>query len=194
VCSEDDSERKKEDLAQLLAQHTCLERNKRCLLAYVKTRADELLRLRWECGTSVLQPHLQVTEFIHDFCLVSLLLMSGRHGLAVQKRDYPSLASSPLLLTREFRASSQEKVSQQELNLIKEYDNLLSSYIQDTDVAITDDLEPPKSTKITVRVLQDVGEWSTEDGFVDLSKDTVHHVNRSDVQHLIRQGLLLQIS
>jgi len=62
VRSEDDSERKKEDLAQLLAQHTCLERNKRCLLAYVKTRADELLRLRWECGTSVLQPHLQVTD------------------------------------------------------------------------------------------------------------------------------------
>jgi len=99
----------------------------------------------------------------------------------------------PPFPTCEFRAPPQEKVSQQELNLIKEYDNLLSSYIVDTGVAITDDLEPPKSTKITVRVLQDVGEWSTEDGFVDLSKDTVHHVNRSDVQHLIRQGLLLQI-
>lgn len=63
-----------------------------------------------------------------------------------------------------------------------------------TGVTITDDLEPPKSTKITVRVLADVGEWSTEDGFVGLSKDTVHHVSRSDVQHLIRQGLLKQIS
>lgn len=34
----------------------------RCLLAYVKHRADELLRLRWECGTSVVPANLQVNQ------------------------------------------------------------------------------------------------------------------------------------
>mmetsp|Transcript_33266 Transcript_33266/g.64932 ORF Transcript_33266/g.64932 Transcript_33266/m.64932 type:complete len:192 (+) Transcript_33266:248-823(+) len=139
-----EDERKQEDVCQVLAQHTTLERNKRCLLAYIKYRADELLKIKWECGTSVLPSELK------------------------------------------------EKLCTQEVALMTGYDDLLAKYQESTGVTITDDLEPPKSTKITIRVLENCGVL-TDEGWVELAVNTMHHLRRSDVQDLIRQGSLQHI-
>ena len=56
ITSQDETQRKPEDVCQLLAQHACIVRNKRCLLAYVKYRVDELLKLRcvvWDTYTYI---------------------------------------------------------------------------------------------------------------------------------------------
>eukprot|EP00961_Rhodomonas_salina_P021856 294220-Rhodomonas_salina.5 len=42
-----------------MCRMACLERNKRCVMAYHKHRAEEIMRVRWECGTSVMQQELQ---------------------------------------------------------------------------------------------------------------------------------------
>ena len=52
---------------------------------------------------------------------------------------------------------------------------------------------PPKDLYIEVRVLEDCGEVLTETGTILLEKNTTHYVLRSDIEHLIRQGLLEQI-
>ena len=49
---------------------------------------------------------------------------------------------------------------------------------------------PPKDPFIEVRVLKDYGEITTDSGTVNLQKNTVHFLRRSDVELLIRQGVL----
>jgi len=82
-------------------------------------------------------------------------------------------------------------MSTHEMALMRDYDELLTSYMNETGVQITDDLEPPKSSKVTVRVLKQMDDIWTEEGYVAMAKDTVHHVRRTDVEHLIRQGFLM---
>jgi GINS complex subunit 1 len=58
---------------------------------------------------------------------------------------------------------------------------------------ILQDLHPPKELFIQVRVLQGVGEIMTENGTIMLEKDSQHFLRRSDVEPLIRQGILEHI-
>ena len=55
------------------------------------------------------------------------------------------------------------------------------------------DMKPPKELFLQVRALVDCGEVATESGFVTLSRNTTHYLRRSDVEHLIKQGMLEQI-
>mmetsp|Transcript_14542 Transcript_14542/g.34468 ORF Transcript_14542/g.34468 Transcript_14542/m.34468 type:complete len:193 (-) Transcript_14542:33-611(-) len=134
------------DILQMTTQMACLERNKRCVMAYHKHRAEEIMRVRWECGTSVMQQELQ------------------------------------------------ERLSAQELQLSNDYDRLLSNYMINIGEDISMDMEPPRSTKITVRVLKDYGEIATMEGSINLVRNSEHYVRRIDVQHLIRQGYLEHVS
>ena len=56
------------------------------------------------------------------------------------------------------------------------------------------DLQPPKDLYIEVRVVVDCGEIMTDTGSVNLEAGTVHFLRRSDVEHLIRQGMLEQMA
>mmetsp|Transcript_52020 Transcript_52020/g.106015 ORF Transcript_52020/g.106015 Transcript_52020/m.106015 type:complete len:195 (+) Transcript_52020:247-831(+) len=138
----DDEHRDYQDLMQLMTQHACLERNKRCVLAYLKHRAEEVMRLRWECGTSVMDKDLQ------------------------------------------------ERLSSEELELASNYDRMLGSYMQSIGDDIGIDMEPPRSTMVTVRVLVSQGEIAMSEGTVNLTRNSTHRLRRSDAQHLIRQGIL----
>ncbi len=52
------------------------------------------------------------------------------------------------------------------------------------------DLQPPKHLYIEVRVLQDYGDVVTASGSVTLKKGERLLLKRSDIEHLIRQGVL----
>jgi GINS complex subunit 1 len=125
----------------LAVHHAALLRNKRCLLAYVRFRADKVTQLRWETGPVI-----------------------------------PDLLRSNL--------------SSIEQDFFNKYDRLLTDYQQDFGLDLTGDLTPPKELYIEVRALIDCGEIFTDSGLVRLEKGTRHHLRRSDVDHLIRQGKL----
>lgn len=146
----------------LYLYHICAQRNKRCLLAYLKYRTDALNVLRWQAGTII-----------------------------------PS--------------DMKLKLSPDEIKYFEEYDNILGKYMGGTGIdlfavsrlrrfsttfliSIVQDLQPPKSLYIEVRVLQDYGEILTDSGTVNLEKNTTHFLRRSDVEHLICQNVLKQIS
>lgn len=57
---------------------------------------------------------------------------------------------------------------------------------------VSQDLKPPKDLFVEVRVLKDYGEIVTDKGTVNLKKNTVHYLRRTDVELLIRQGVLEQ--
>jgi GINS complex subunit 1 len=125
----------------LAVHHAALLRNKRCLLAYVRFRADKVTQLRWETGPVI-----------------------------------PDLLRANL--------------SSLEQDFFNKYDRLLTDYQQDFGLDLTGDLTPPKELYIEVRALIDCGEIFTDSGLVRLEKGTRHHLRRSDVDHLVRQGKL----
>ncbi|EKX42515.1 hypothetical protein GUITHDRAFT_73899, partial [Guillardia theta CCMP2712] len=123
----------------LSLRHNCIERNKQCAIAYLKYRAEQILKLRWESGACEIPAYLQ------------------------------------------------DRLHQNEIALAQQYDTMLTSYMTSLGHNLTLDLEPPSSTMITVRVLEDYGEFVTMDGTVNLTRNSTHHLRRAEVQHLIRQ-------
>ncbi|KAI2629815.1 GINS complex, Psf1 component [Hypoxylon sp. NC1633] len=152
----------------LLVNHLSMRRNKRCLLAYHRTRTDRLEELAWK-GYDVVD-------------------LAGQ-----QVRDGPAgNASSSGAGTGDGGTSS---LSPHEEDYIRQYSDLLAAYKgQWTDIDLTGSLEPPRDLFIDVRVLKDAGEIQTEYGAITLTKNSQFYVRQGDVERLIAQGYLQKLS
>lgn len=121
----------------LLVNHLCMRRNKRCLLAYHRTRADKLEELVWN-GTDVSELSAQSDS------------LGGSGGTDLGSNEGNTSSLSP-----------------EEEEYVRQYGDLLAAYKgQWTDIDLTGSLEPPKDLFIDVRVLKDAGEIQTEYGYV----------------------------
>lgn len=124
----------------VLVNHLCIRRNKRCLLAYHRVRSEKLEELCWNGGDSFDQPpqQNQGTRNGHG---------SGR-GLGSE-------------------AGNQSSLSPEEEEYVRQYGDMLAAYKgRWTDIDLTGSLEPPRDLFIDVRVLKDAGEIQTEYGCV----------------------------
>lgn len=123
----------------LLMNHLSMRRNKRCLLAYHRTRTDKLEELVWSGSDVVDLSGLQVREPGND-------ANGGPQGGG---------------------EASTSSLSPQEEDYVHQYSDLLAAYKgQWTDMDLTGSLEPPRDLFIDVRVLKDAGEIQTEYGQV----------------------------
>jgi GINS complex subunit 1 len=84
-------------------------------------------------------------------------------------------------------------ISRREHDYYDGYDTLLVDYMKSVGDNLTADMKPPKELFLQVRALVDCGEVATESGYVTLGRNTTHYLRRSDVEHLIKQGMLEQI-
>lgn len=124
---------------RLLVHHVCMRRNKRCLLAYHRTRSDKLEELLWS-GSDVLDQALSSREQDH---------MADLHSGTEQGSAEGSSSS----------------LSPEEEEFVRQYSDLLAAYKgQWTDIDLTGSLKPPRDLFIDVRVLKDAGEVQTEYG------------------------------
>jgi GINS complex subunit 1 len=122
----------------LLVDHLCMRRNKRCLLAYHRTRTDKLEEMVWN-GNDVADLAAQQQRGANE----------GQNGGAE-------------LGNGEGNSSS---LSPEEEEYVRQYSDLLAAYKgQWTDIDLTGSLEPPRDLFIDVRVLKDAGEIQTEYG------------------------------
>ncbi|KAG6033202.1 DNA replication protein psf1 [Claviceps citrina] len=152
----------------LLVNHLSMRRNKRCLLAYHRTRTDKLEELVWD-GSDVVD-------------------LSGQ-----QVRDSASATNSAAAQAGDAAATS--SLSPQEEDYVRQYSDLLAAYKgQWTDIDLTGSLEPPRDLFIDVRVLKDAGEIQTEYGAITLTKNSQFYVRQGDVERLIAQGYLQKLS
>jgi GINS complex subunit 1 len=81
-----------------------------------------------------------------------------------------------------------------EMKLRNRYQELVSNYrskLGDLDLGSED--IPPKDVYVEVRVLKECGQVLTEDGIVRLSKGSMHHLKRSQVEKLVRAGFLMHV-
>jgi GINS complex subunit 1 len=92
-----------------------------------------------------------------------------------------------------------ENLSQGERSFFKTYlsaiEQLNSDYaIGGTPLDLTVDLTPPKELFVEVRIKKDYGSiMLPESGEVHLQKNTTHLLRRSEVDHLIKQGIVAEI-
>ncbi|CAN0197061.1 unnamed protein product, partial [Hapterophycus canaliculatus] len=103
----------------------------------------------------------------------------------------------------------QQSLSAREMEFFNTYDRILTRFTRVSYVVLlspqgwliscglnldlTADLQPPKELHVEVRVLNDCGEIMTDHGCVKLDRGTTHLLRRSDVEHLVRQGLLQEL-
>ncbi|KAI0022230.1 DNA replication complex GINS protein PSF1 [Xylariomycetidae sp. FL0641] len=151
----------------LLVNHLSMRRNKRCLLAYHRTRTDRLEELVWK-----------------DYDVVDLAGQQVRNGPG-------GMNSAPGAASGDVGTSS---LSPQEEDYVRQYSDLLAAYKgQWTDIDLTGSLEPPRDLFIDVRVLKDAGEIQTEYGAITLTKNSQFYVRQGDVERLIAQGYLQKL-
>ncbi|KAL4896707.1 DNA replication complex GINS protein psf1 [Aspergillus ambiguus] len=154
----------------LLVDHLSMRRNKRCLLAYHRVRAEKLEELCWK-GIDILEQQLPPAEEDGGFG-------GGPHAgpMSSQSGNHSSL-------------------SPEEEEYFRQYSDMLAAYKgQWTDIDLTGSLEPPKDLFIDVRVLKDAGEIQTEYGVINLTKNSQLYVRQGDVERLIAQGFLERLS
>jgi GINS complex subunit 1 len=121
----------------LLVNHLCMRRNKRCLLAYHRTRTDKLEEMCWK-GVDVLEQQQQDGS------------KTGRDGQGQLSGD----------------AAGSSGLSPEEEEYVRQYSDMLAAYKgQWTDIDLTGSMEPPRDLFIDVRVLKDAGEIQTEYGY-----------------------------
>ncbi|KAB5580624.1 DNA replication complex GINS protein PSF1 [Coniochaeta sp. 2T2.1] len=151
----------------LMVNHLAMRRNKRCLLAYHRTRTDKLEELVWS-GSDIVD-------------------------LAGQQQQRPGAGAAGNVSGMNGDNASSH-LSPQEEDYMRQYSDLLAAYKgQWTDIDLTGSLEPPRDLFIDVRVLKDAGEIQTEYGAINLTKNSQFYVRQGDVERLIAQGYLQKL-
>lgn len=153
----------------VLVNHLCMRRNKRCLLAYHRVRTERLEGLVWS-GEDVLGGGSE----------------PGGQNDGERGGGAAGLGSE---------TGNQHSLSPEEEEYFRQYGDMLAAYKgQWTDIDLTGSLEPPRDLFVDVRVLKDAGEIQTEYGAITLSKNSQFWVRQGDVEKLIAQGYLQKLS
>jgi len=86
-------------------------------------------------------------------------------------------------------------INEAELDFVGDYEKLRTSFGGSMGLDLRASILPPEQDLIQVRVLSEkLGTLVTESGTsVDLELGTIHFLSRSDVEPLIRQGLMEQV-
>ncbi|KMQ42063.1 GINS complex [Trichophyton rubrum] len=152
----------------LLVDHLSMRRNKRCLLAYHRIRAEKIEEMCWK-GIDPLEHQQRQRE-----------IESGNNN----SEDHGTLRTDRTPLSNAHYNSSLTPVEEE---YFRQYNEMLMAYKGHwTDVDLTGSLEPPKELYIDVRVLKDAGEIQTEYG--------QFFVRLGDVEQLISQGYLQRLN
>jgi len=86
------------------------------------------------------------------------------------------------------------KLSSSEVEFFASYDKLMVEFGLSTNIDIMLDQQPPEELFIEIRVVKECGEIVTDSGTMISDVGTTHNVRRADVEHLVRQGLVEQLS
>ena len=154
----------------LLVDHLAMRRNKRCLLAYHRTRTDKLEELVWK-GSDVVDLSVQQVRDASMGGGANGGGSGGGGGIGSSGGPQGRGGSGPGGLGDNGLSSeasgNSSSLSPQEEDYVRQYSDLLAAYKgQWTDIDLTGSLEPPRDLFIDVRVLKDAGEIQTEYGCV----------------------------
>lgn len=175
---------------QLFLVQLSMRRNKRCLLAYEKLRANKIVQFSWlnidPLDMELAGPEDNLTENSTS-TIPKSSTSGGGFGNMYSVNSTPGLADYTTKL-------SINNLSHAEQEYFRQYQNLLLNYKSNFgDIDLSGDLLPPQDIFIDVRVLKDGGEVTTEFGVFNIVKDSQFYVRKLDVERLIQQGYLEKI-
>ena len=172
----DNEEAEKVKQCRLFVTHLCMRRNKRCLLAYERSRAEKIDEFTW----------LNVDPIVEARIESANMTSSVDSGAASTANDTSAYVSDKVMCL--------DNLNYPEQDYFKQYQQILTEYKSHfADIDLSGPLEPPKDIFIDVRVLKDGGEVQTEYGVFNLIKNSQFYVRKSDVERLIQQGYLAEI-
>jgi GINS complex subunit 1 len=129
----------------ILIEYVCMRRNKRCLLAYHRSRTEKIQEGLWK-GVDVVGSGDAGTGTAGAAATGGMDV----DGDGAREKD------------------GENSLAPEEEEYARGYAELLAAYKgQWTDVDLTGSLEPPRDLFVDVRVLRDAGEIQTEYGYVD---------------------------
>ncbi|CAM9243981.1 unnamed protein product [Scytosiphon promiscuus] len=176
----------------------------RGVLAEIQALYDELTDTLGGRTTSEIPDPVKVSLVVHH----QALLRNKRCLLAYLKWRTDSITQLRWETGPVVPRELQQSLSLTEMELFNTYDRILTNFTrrkrlarpvhlpslpQGLNLDLTADLQPPKELHVEVRVLDDCGEIMTDHGCVKLDRGTTHLLRRSDVEHLVRQGLLQEL-
>ena len=142
--------------------------------------------------------HIPPSVVIHQTAIARnkrCLLAYHQHRVDFLSSLYWSMGGAlpPVLSDPQIRAN----LAPHEVDFLREYNALVVEFRADFshELDITSGVtNPPKDIHVLVRVVRDCGVIQTEVGTIDFQKGQRFMVRRSDVEHLIVQGYLEEVS
>ncbi|XP_077585244.1 DNA replication complex GINS protein PSF1 isoform X1 [Stigmatopora nigra] len=156
-------------------RHCCLQRNRRCLCAYLYDRLLRIRALRWEYG--------------------SVLPANVRFHMSAE--EVSAEAGRPLTPCRPLTPGPPLSCAQ--LQWFARYKKSLAGFMRSLGggggLDVTQETKAPKSLYVQVRCVKDHGELELDDGtLVLLKKNSQHFLPRWECERLIRQGVLEHVA
>ena len=149
----------------LFVEQGAVHWNKRCALAYLDERVSRIQQLWW-----------QTNGLLHS------------HHHTAQPTTTTAAASSSAAPSA---SANNTHLAPHELQFFNDYNRLLLNYIQQTDIALTQDQLPPRAVWMTVEVLKDGGRIEGADGTpIELKAGNRKRIRRIDAENLVRQGIV----
>lgn len=179
----------------LLVNQLSMRRNKRCLLAYHRTRTEKLEGFCWE-GRDVVElgnlaaasnSNMNLNTNLDDNDDDENINNNNQNQNTINNNNTISETTTTTTMTTSTLSSEEEQYTHA-------YSSLLAAYKgQWTEIDLTGSVEPPQDIFIDVRVLKDAGEIQTEYGSITLTKNSQFYVRAGDVEGLVRQGYLQKL-
>ncbi|WWC90470.1 DNA replication complex GINS protein PSF1 [Kwoniella dendrophila CBS 6074] len=170
-------------VCNLTVQHLAARRNKRCLLAYLLNRVGGIKERWWDAGGG----------------LAYLLSNHGNNSIGGGGGESSKIPSNESHINLDNDNNDlRSNLSPQELDFLREYNNLLLDYKSDfldvLDLTSSIDKPPSLDLMIDVRVLKDAGEVFLEGGEkINFKKGQRFRLNKSSIERLIVQGFLEEV-
>ncbi|KAK6465927.1 DNA replication complex GINS protein PSF1 [Scheffersomyces coipomensis] len=166
---------------QLFVTLLSMRRNKRCLLAYQRLRAEKIVEFSWLNIDPILESSTNNGT-------------TSNGSTANTAKPKSTIHDSNSIYNNYTTQLSLDNLNHAEQEYLKSYQDLILNYKSKFyDIDLSGDLEPPTNIFIDVRVLKDGGEVQTEYGSFNLIKDSQFYVRKSDVDRLIQQGYLEEL-
>lgn len=175
----------------LLVNQLSMRRNKRCLLAYHRTRTEKLEGFCWE-GRDVVELGNLAASNSNSNNLDDN--DDDEENIHINQNQNTINNNNTISETTTTTTTTTSTLSSEEEQYTHAYSSLLAAYKgQWTEIDLTGSVEPPQDIFIDVRVLKDAGEIQTEYGSITLTKNSQFYVRAGDVEGLVRQGYLQKL-
>lgn len=178
----------------LLVNQLSMRRNKRCLLAYHRTRTEKLEGFCWEGRDVVELGNLAAASNSNSNMNTNTNLDDNDDDENIHNNQNQNTINNNNTISETTTTTTTSTLSSEEEQYTHAYSSLLAAYKgQWTEIDLTGSVEPPQDIFIDVRVLKDAGEIQTEYGSITLTKNSQFYVRAGDVEGLVRQGYLQKL-